>query len=158
MVEYGVLVEIIHDGKLLLKKATRGVSAGKWNGPGGHKEEGETPEQCAIREVLEETGLKIENPFYHGVLKFHMNGGNQLAWVGHLFSVREFSGKLLKVSDDGGALKWFPIEKLPYKEMWDDDVYWMPHMLKGDMFDADFYFGKGNKTVIRHEIRINASR
>ncbi len=42
----------------------------EWNGLGGKFEAGETPENCVIREVLEESGLSIQNPKYCGLLVF----------------------------------------------------------------------------------------
>ncbi|GAA4892848.1 NUDIX hydrolase [Ferrimonas pelagia] len=50
-----------HDGKILLGQR-RGSHAPYWSIPGGHLELGETFEQCAIREMAEETGLQIEAP------------------------------------------------------------------------------------------------
>ena len=51
MVIEATICHIIRGRKLLLKKATRGISVGKWNAPGGKLEPGETPEQCARREI-----------------------------------------------------------------------------------------------------------
>ena len=87
------LCHVINDGSVLLKLATRGVSKGKWNGPGGKIDAGETPEACAIREVLEETGLDVKNLFYHGELRFHMDGGEDLSFIVHLFSTKSFEGR-----------------------------------------------------------------
>ena len=58
----GVGVCVVHDGKVLFGKRLNAHGDGTWCFPGGHLEYGETFEQCAIREVLEETGLTIENP------------------------------------------------------------------------------------------------
>lgn len=57
----GVGILIIKDGKVLLglRKTSHGM--GTWCPPGGHLEFGESMEDCARREVLEETGMKIEN-------------------------------------------------------------------------------------------------
>ena len=46
------------------------IHLGKWNGLGGKFEAGESPEQCVTREVLEESGLQIQQPRYHGLLLF----------------------------------------------------------------------------------------
>ena len=48
--------------KVLLVKRNKKPYPNCWNGIGGKLEEGETAEQAAIRECLEETGIKIENP------------------------------------------------------------------------------------------------
>lgn len=62
----GVAVIIRKDNKILLGKRIGSHGAGTWAFPGGHLEFGETPEQCAQREVFEETGLLLENFLRHG--------------------------------------------------------------------------------------------
>src|SRR5262249_35825540 len=66
LVGTGVLV--VRDGHILLGKRRNAHGAGDWSPPGGHLEFGETPEDCAIREVLEETGLTITNLRLAGVV------------------------------------------------------------------------------------------
>ena len=158
MATAATLVEIINWDTLLLKRSTRGISKSKWNGVGGKLEDGETPEQNAIRETFEETGLMVEDLFYHGVLNFHNYGKEDVDFVVHLFSTKNFYGQLPANSDDGGELQWFPIDSLPMAEMWKDDEYWMPHLLKGEKFDADFYFDESNSNIIRHEIKLKSNK
>ncbi|MGC1548636.1 MAG: NUDIX hydrolase [Rhodanobacter sp.] len=55
----GVGVIVMRDGLILLGQRMGSIGAGTWAPPGGHLEFGETAEQCATREVLEETGLEI---------------------------------------------------------------------------------------------------
>lgn len=57
----GVGVILMKDGKVLLGKRKKSHGEGCWAHPGGHLEFGETFEECAKREVMEETGLKIKN-------------------------------------------------------------------------------------------------
>src|SRR5665213_417667 len=58
----GVGVLLVENDKLLLGKRKNSHGNGTWAPPGGHLEFGESFEECAIREVLEETGLNIKNP------------------------------------------------------------------------------------------------
>ncbi|MFI5412714.1 MAG: 8-oxo-dGTP diphosphatase [Candidatus Micrarchaeales archaeon] len=154
MTTWATLVEIMNGDKLLLKRSTRGISKSKWNGVGGKITEGESPEENAIRETLEESGLTVKNLFYHGLMNFHNFGKDDVDFAVHLFSTKDFSGELLPLSDDNGELQWFPLNGLPMNDMWKDDEYWLPHMLKMEKFDADFYFDETNKKIVRHEIKI----
>lgn len=146
------LCYILDGNKLLLKKASRGISKGKWNGPGGKIDVNEAPEKNVIREVFEETGLKINNPFYHGNQRFFLDGQDKLSFSVHLFSTKDFSGEIRKTTDEG-EVKWFDVGEIPYNEMWADDEFWMPLMLKGKKFDCDFFFNKTNDKIIKYEIR-----
>jgi len=57
----GVGVILKKDGKVLIGKRRGSHGEGTWAFPGGHLEFGESLENCAVREILEETGLKIKN-------------------------------------------------------------------------------------------------
>jgi len=63
----GIGVLVLRNHRILLGKRRNAHGAGDWSPPGGHLEFGETPENCAIREVHEETGLTIENVRLCGV-------------------------------------------------------------------------------------------
>ncbi len=146
------LGHIIDGERILLKLASRGISKGKWNGPGGKIDPGETPEECVIRETKEETGLSMHTPFYHGRAYFHMGGAKPVSIIAHIFSAYKFSGRL-RPSEEGDV-RWFDISQIPYKKMWDDDKYWLKLMLSGKRFDMHFYYDKGNRKVIRSDIKL----
>lgn len=63
----GIGVFILKDGKVLLGKRKNAHGSGSWSLPGGHLEYGETWEECAVRETVEETGLKIYNARFAAV-------------------------------------------------------------------------------------------
>ena len=151
MVLRATLCHIINGDKLLLKEATRGVSKGKWNGPGGKFEKGETAQQCAVRETLEETGIRMHRPFFHGKLYFFMDGKRKLSIEGFLFSTKKFSGKIK--SSEEGPVKWVKISKLPMDKMWDDDKYWLHLMLEGRKFDIYIYYDRQNKKVVEYKVK-----
>jgi mutator protein MutT len=145
MTVYAANCHLIKGNRVLLKLANKGVSKGYWNCPGGKMEKGETPEECAVREVREETGLRVKSMVRHGTLRFSFSDGSTPDWVVYLFSARSFSGKIR--SSDEGRLRWFGIDRIPYDRMWDDDRYWFRLILEKRRFDARFRFGKDRKVL-----------
>lgn len=149
MVVYASNCHLIMNGRVLLKLANRGVSKGYWNCPGGRMEKGETPEECAIREVKEETGLEVRKLMKHGIIRFSFQDGVP-DHVVHLFSSKSFSGRVRNSKE--GKLKWFGIDRMPFDRMWDDDRYWFEVMLEKRRFEASFRFGR-DRRVSSYSIR-----
>src|ERR1700730_13558178 len=145
------ICHIIRGRRLLLKKATRGISVGKWSAPGGKTEPGESPEEGAKREVLEETCLLASELFHHGTLTFIMDGGKTLHTKAHVFSTSTARGRA-RASEEG-PVRWFDRDALPFGEMWEDDQYWIPLVLRGIRFDAVFTYDAANRHVTRYEIK-----
>lgn len=150
MVILATLCHIIKGNRLLLKKAVRGISKGKWNAPGGKIIGKETPTQGAEREVLEETGLKVDRFLYHGSIDYFMFGKRTLHTRAYLFSTRSFHGRIKPTGE--GSLRWFRKDEIPFRQMWPDDRYWLPHMLLGSRFNAKFYLDDDNSKVVRYVI------
>jgi 8-oxo-dGTP pyrophosphatase MutT (NUDIX family) len=135
------LCAIIKDGGILLqRKAVGRFGEGKWNGAGGKLKPGETPADGVIREVLEETGLRIMVPRLHGLLEHYFGDRITPAWSVYVFSATEFEGD--PVGGEEGDLQWFPVEEIPYGEMWEDDLHWLPLLLEGREFNGAFYFNE----------------
>lgn|SRR5690554_5535371 len=74
-----VMAAIIrHEGKILLCQRKSGALAGKWEFPGGKLENGETPEECLVREVREELDLEISVDRIYKAVNMHYNHGDFL--------------------------------------------------------------------------------
>lgn len=145
------ICEITKDGKLLLQRKAAGrFGEGKWNGPGGKVKNGETPLEGVIREVKEETGLTVKNPILMGELDFYFGEKDAPDWVAYIYHVTEYEGDL--TPNDEGELKWFKYEEIPYGEMWQDDVYWLPSMLAGRSFKGSFWFNEDGTELLRHHL------
>ena len=114
------VIYIEKDEKYLMLHRTRkenDTNKDKWIGVGGKFEEGETPEECARRETMEETGLTLHNLFYRGIVTFVSD--KYPAEQMHLFSSTEFSGDI-RVCDEG-ELDWIEKEKLLSLPIWEGD-------------------------------------
>jgi len=134
---------ILNDqGEVLLQKKARGFGKGNWNGPGGKLKEGETPEDSACREILEETGLIVKKFEKRGEIEFIFPDESINNYV-HVFIVTDWEGE--PVDGGEGELKWFKIDELPLEKMWDDDQYWLPRLLAGEKIHMRFYFDENNK-------------
>ena len=106
------LCYVRNNGKTLMihrVKKENDYHQGKWNGLGGKFDKGETPEECVIREVEEETGLKIKIPHLHGLLTFPMFDGID-DWYVFVYTANEFEGKLIDSNE--GNLEWIPDNEL----------------------------------------------
>jgi len=105
----------------------------------------ETPLECVIREVYEETGLTIHNPKLMGETTFYFNNNQEADWVVYIYLATDFSGRLIE--GDEGTLKWFSIDEIPYSKLWQDDEYWLPWLLDNKPFIGHFWYDKEEKLV-----------
>ena len=122
--------------EVLLIRKKRGIGAGKINAPGGKIEPGETAADGAIRETEEEVGLRASELRETGVLHFQFTDGMALHCT--VFHSTEFAGEAIET--DEAIPLWTPIDAIPYDEMWEDDIYWLPQMLAGKKFEGFFEF------------------
>jgi len=114
---------------------------GKWNGLGGKFNIGESPEECAVREVYEESGLQIKEPKMKGFITFPNFDGKE-DWYVFLFTTDKFMGDI-KDSDEGN-LEWIPNDKLTSLNLWDGDKIFMEWLSQEKFFSAKFIYENGN--------------
>lgn len=120
------------DGKWLMLhrvKKSQDINKGKWIGVGGRFEFGETPEECVIREIFEETGLCVKYPEYKGIITFVSDDYCEYM---HLFLAKEFSGNLTDC--DEGELKWVEKSRVNELPAWEGDRYFVDLLLKDTPF------------------------
>lgn len=114
------LVYIEKDGKYLVLHRTKkdhDENHDKWIGVGGKFEPGESPHECALREVKEETHLTMIDFRLRGIVTFVSDEwGTEYM---HLFTCRSFEGK--EKECDEGELVWLPKDELLKKKMWAGD-------------------------------------
>jgi 8-oxo-dGTP diphosphatase len=113
---------------------------GKWNGLGGKFEQGESPEECAIREIEEESGLKVKSIKMKGFVTFPMFDGKD-DWYVFLFTSEDFEGELIDSPE--GHLEWIPTDKLTGINLWDGDKIFIPWLYEEKFFSAKFNYVDG---------------
>ena len=144
---------IRHRGNLLLQQKAAGrFGAGRWNAPGGKLKLGESPADCAVREVLEETRLRVRDVRSHGLFTEYFGQSDEPSWVVHVFTSGSFSGALRPNSE--GSLRWFPEHELPYAKMWASDRLWLAHVLGGGEFEATFRFDPAGQGLLEHSVEL----
>ena len=127
------LCYIEQDGKYLMMhrvKKKNDINKDKWIGVGGHFEYGETPEECLLREVKEETGLTLLGYRMRGIVTFIY--GEDVVEYMHLFTADRFEGELTDC--DEGELVWVPREDVFSLPIWEGDKVFFKLLNERDDF------------------------
>ena len=146
----GTLCYIKKNNKTLMLhrvKKENDMHKNKWNGLGGKLIPGESPEECVIREIKEESGLNIKTPSLKGIITFP-KFDNIEDWLVFVFTANQFSGDL--IDSDEGNLKWIDDSDLLNLNMWEGDRIFIPWLSKNKLFSAKFYYSNNN--YIKHEV------
>jgi 8-oxo-dGTP diphosphatase len=139
--------------EVLLGKKKARFGAGKYNGFGGKVEPDETIVQAAARELAEEAGVGVarEDLLPVGHLTFLFPYRREWEQVVHVYAAYRWQGT--PAESEEMVPSWFRVDEIPYDEMWDDDRYWLPHILAGKRVRATFTYRADNETVEHFEIK-----
>lgn len=153
------------------------INQGKWVGVGGKFEAGESPEQCLVREVQEETGLTLREFRLRGLMTFVVEGvvgaasaeagsavegesaaAGELAPVGEaasdpmlifVYTATAFEGELTPCNE--GTLQWIDTDRVCDLNLWEGDKLFWEWMQQSDkLFSAHFTYS--GETLTRHEV------
>ena len=128
------------DGKYLMlhrTKKEKDINKDKWIGIGGKFEDKESPEECIVREVKEETGLTLNSYKLRGVVTYISN-----TWETeymYVFTSVDFSGELIECNE--GDLEWIDKEKIFDLNVWEGDKIFLEKLQKeSNLFTAKFEY------------------
>ena len=137
-------------GKTLMvyrNKKDNDIHLGKWNGLGGKMETGESPEECARREVREESGLIALKLVLKGVLTFPAFSHDE-DWYAFVFVVEEFEGQLIDSPE--GKLEWVDDHRLLNLNLWEGDRFFLPLLERPGLFSGKFSYKNGH--LVDHQL------
>lgn len=145
------LCYIEQDDKYLMLHRTakqNDINEGKWIGVGGHFKEGESPEECLLREVKEETGLVLTSYRLRGVITFLQEGwGYEYMF---LYTADGFKGTLDETAMKNcneGTLAWIPKSEISKLNLWEGDRIFLKLLLEDKgMFSMKLTY-KGDELV-----------
>lgn len=116
----------------------------KWLGVGGKFEADESPEECMLREVREETGLELREYTFRGIVTFVSE-----VWETEYMNIftAKFPGGQLADCDEG-ELKWVPESRLMDLQLWEGDRIFLRHLIDhDDFFSLKFEYDRDEKLV-----------
>lgn len=127
------LCYIERDGKWLMMHRIikkNDINKDKWIGVGGHFEHGESPEECLLREVKEETGLTLTSYRFAGLVTFLSDMGTPKEAIEYmcLYGADGFEGEIR--SCDEGVLEWVDKEDVFGLELWEGDKLFLRYLME----------------------------
>ena len=135
--------EIKGEKGLLLAMKKKGFGKGKWNGVGGkfNSKKDKNIFATARRELEEEIGVIAQEIKKVAILSFYFPYQKDWNQNVHVFFVKNWRGEPKETKEM--KPKWFKINKIPFNQMWPDDKFWLPKILRGKKLKAEFVFKPG---------------
>lgn len=134
--------------RVLLGRKKLGLGEGRYVGPGGKLEAGESARDAIVREVLEEVGLRVDPVQLEnrGSLRYHFPHRPSWSQESTVFVCRGWAGE--PTPSDELDPEWFLVSEVPLGAMWDDARFWLPGVLAGGTVDREFTFGADLSSVV----------
>ncbi len=142
------LAMFVRDRKILLAMKKRGFGTGNWNGYGGKLLEGEAVLDAAMREIEEESGVRVEEEHLEhlGTLDFYFTDKPDWDQRCMVYRITKWDGE--PVESEEMKPQWFSFDEMPYESMWKGDDQWFPFFLRGERFSGEVHFGEEGKKVL----------
>ena len=137
--------------KILMMKRRKEPNFGLWTAPGGKIEFAESPHDCVIREIKEETGLTIHQPRLAGIITEVAAKGN-FNWLIFAYHVTEFAGDLIECTE--GDLAWIDKQEITRLSLPESDYHFIPPIIsrRPQLYIGKFYYDENLKmTHFEHD-------
>lgn len=140
--------------EVLLGRKKHGLGQGYFVGLGGKLEPGESAVEAAVRESFEEAGVVIDPVDLEprGLLTYLFPHREAWSQASNVFVCRSWSG--LPGPSDELDPEWFPLDRVPLEQMWDDAKHWLPGVLAGNSVRRTFVFGADLATVVEERTSV----
>ena len=145
------LCYIEKDKKYLMLHRTKkknDINKDKWLGIGGKFEDGESPEECIIREVKEETGLTL-NTYKLRCIVTYVSTNWETEYM-YVFTSNDFSGELIEC--DEGDLQWIQKDRVTELNTWEGDKIFVDKIQKDNNFFTVKFNYDGDK-LIKYDLK-----
>ena len=148
--EITTLCYIENDGKYLMLhrvKKENDINKDKYIGIGGHFEDGESPDECLKREVMEETGLTLLSYKARGIVTFiYGDDENRVVEYMHLYTATEYEGDMIEC--DEGELVWIDKDKVCDYPIWEGDKIFFDLLnTRDDYFSLKLVYSGDGKLI-----------
>lgn len=147
------LCYIEKDNKYLMLhrvKKVNDLNHDKWVGIGGKFLENETPDECLLREVKEETGLTLTDYRLRGVVTFLSD-----KWEGeymYLYTATDYTGEMTEC--DEGNLEWVDIDKVRFLSIWEGDKLFFEELRRDRGFFTMMLKYEGDR-LVEHSVKVH---
>lgn len=134
------LVYCLRDGDVLVMRRRKEPNLGLWVAPGGKVELGESPYECARRELYEETRLRAHHLRFRALVT-EVSPVPDWQWMLFIYAVTDFDGELV-ADEREGHYQWWPLHKVPSLPIPQADAVFYPQVtdLSKPFYDATYIY------------------
>ena len=134
---------------LYRNKKEKDINKNKYIGLGGRFEAGESPEECLVREIEEEAGVRLTSYRLRGIVTFVSEGASDPLYM-YFYTADEYEGDIKEECDEG-ELCWVPTARIEELDLWEGDhLLWKWIKADEGIFSAKFVY-EGDK-MVEHQV------
>jgi 8-oxo-dGTP diphosphatase len=141
---------VMRDGKILLGEKKKGeIGTGVLSGPGGKRDQGETLEECLLRETREELEMELDPASLKLAARIDFYAAGEIDFRVYIYHANILSGEIHETADM--IPSWYPLDENTFKLMYEGDRYWLPKVVRREKFRANVYYRDRAREFIRIE-------